>query len=100
MTDTPLLDELEALGPAGARLLAACEQLVEQAHAERGARAREQRRELLDERVASFFAENPAASANAACGALPGFARQDILRAVRAYKRSVLAGANHSQEAA
>lgn len=83
--DTPLLDELADLGDAGARLLAACETIVETVRHERALLRRANQRRLLDERVALFFAGRPDATANDACRAISG-GRQDVLDAVRNYK--------------
>lgn len=82
MIETPLLDDLAALGDAGTRLLAACEAVVDQAREELAALEREERRKLLDSRVALFFMECPDASANRVADELGG-TRAEVLAAVR-----------------
>lgn len=85
MSLTPLIDELTELGPDGIRLLVACEEVVRQAHAELRLLEKQARRELLDQRVADFFAANPDASANAAWRAIGGN-KADVLDAVTAVR--------------
>lgn len=87
MTLTPLLDDLDELGAAGERLLAACRAVVRQADAE--LRLLEDEAAAanggLQERVAAFLALEPDASASAVCAAVGG-RRQDVLRAVRIHR--------------
>lgn len=97
MTETPLLDELERLGDAGVRLLAAAEGVVAQAQHEQELRRRAQQRARLVERVAAHLAENPDATANAVHRAVGG-ERQEVLRAVREV-RNRCAGVANQQEA-
>jgi hypothetical protein len=86
VTDTPLLDYLTSLGPAGRDLLEACRDVAGQADLELAILRRRSDRELLDRRVADFFAENPAASANHCARMLTGRGRNDILDSVRRVK--------------
>lgn len=73
MTGTPLIDELNQLGPAG--------------------------RELLDQRVDLFFAAHPGASANDAWRAIGG-SRVDVLDSVRQVLRGTTGPSTARGEAA
>lgn len=101
MTDTPLLDELIPLGAAGLDLLNACRRVADQADAELRILERRARRELLDRRVADFFAEHPEASANECVRSLtPGFSRPNILDAVRSVRAGTPGSTTENHEAA
>lgn len=91
MSETPLLDQLTELGPAGRDLLNACRDVVSQADYELRLLERRVKRELLDRRVADFFAAHPGASANEAWREIGGN-KADVLDAVRAVRSGSTGG--------
>lgn len=100
MTETPLIDQLNELGPAGRDLLNATRRFVDQAESELRLLERRARRELLDERVRAFLAESPDARPTVVYGAIRGFAKQDVLDSVRRLRPAVPGAQNQTEEAA
>lgn len=100
MNDTPLIDQLNELGPAGRDLLNACRNVVDQADRELRTLNRQARRDLLDERVADFFAANPGARPSVVYEAVRGFAKADVLDSVRRLRPAVPGTQNPGTEAA
>lgn len=94
MTETPLLDQLDALGDAGIALLGACEQIIDQAAHELRIRDRARYEGDLEERVTAYLADHPGASANEVHAALGG-TRAAVLAAVRAV-RTITAPCPHN----
>ena len=85
MTEPSLLQQVAELGPEGEQLLDVVERIAAQAKRERRAVRRQQQRADLEQRVAAYLAEHPAASANEIRVEL-GARRQDVLRAVAAVR--------------
>jgi len=82
VSETPLLDELDALGAAGVALLAACFRIVEQATAEWRLERDTERQNIVLYAVLDHLDDHPDASANAIAAAVGG-RRADVLAAVR-----------------
>lgn len=82
MTGTPLLDELDRLGDAGARLHDAILEYADRIRREQRVRAQRARFPNVVERVRGYLTNHPGASANEVRAALR-VGRDDALAAVR-----------------